>query len=367
MCVYIYSIYRSLPRVTEKFCRRSLASPPLLTVLSLSRASILIESRGTDALLRRSARHRHTQPRVPENDAMERTTAVESVVAQRERVWERERESWVGEQEGRRWEWEGGCERGRKVGSGGRVRDSGRANVLSETRDPERESVYRAFREHERRSEERGGGDGLSLIVPTAAHEPLKVPYKYGPVNVRRPPLLSLSLSLSLFRPRVGVYVRDDRARRTHIGWLWQARTYARVRACFTDDDEDDTRPRRAERSGAPSKRHARLYGGTIAAEKNATTGGPKLRRRTRARSPACLPACLASTWPFFHWKLPEWLAARRVERATVVAKETRSRRAVCGFFGARFSFFFGAFSLFYFFPFSNSPFFPVVAFEGYR
>lgn len=36
-------------------------------------------------------------------------------------------------------------------------------------------------------TEGNGGRDGLSLIVPTAAHEPLKVPYKYGPVSVRRP------------------------------------------------------------------------------------------------------------------------------------------------------------------------------------
>lgn len=35
-------------------------------------------------------------------------------------------------------------------------------------------------------TEGRGGRGGLSLIVPTVAHEPLKVPYKYGPVSVRR-------------------------------------------------------------------------------------------------------------------------------------------------------------------------------------
>ena len=295
MCVYIYSIYRSLPRVTEKFCRRSLASPPLLTVLSLSRASILIESRGTDALLRRSARHRHTQPRVPENDAMERTTAVESVVAQRERVWERERESWVGEQEGRRWEWEGGCERGRKVGSGGRVRDSGRANVLSETRDPERESVYRAFREHERRSEERGGGDGLSLIVPTAAHEPLKVPYKYGPVNVRRPPLFSLSLSLSLSFSLSSACGRVCTwwSRSPHTHWLTLTSTHVRTRACVFHRrrwgrhtaTESRAERRAVEKARSVVRRNDR-------SRKKRDDRRPQATEKD-ARAFACLPACL--------------------------------------------------------------------------
>lgn len=71
----------------------------------------------------------------------------------------------------------GKVERGEE-GAGGR---EGRS-----LRDPERESVYRAFREHERHRGTRREGRVVIDRPDCVAHEPLKVPYKYGPVSVRR-------------------------------------------------------------------------------------------------------------------------------------------------------------------------------------
>lgn len=117
-------------------------------------------------------------------------------------------------------------------GFGKRWSKGGGTNVLSETRDPERESVYRAFREHERhQGEGTEEGDGLSLIVPTVAHEPLKVPYKYGPVSMR------LSLCITL---RVGVRIRDDRRTCTHA---FHRRRRAVEKARSVARRKNETRP----------------------------------------------------------------------------------------------------------------------------
>lgn len=73
-----------------------------------------------------------------------------------------------------KWEGEGGA--GRGVGG----------TFVIRTRDPERESVYRAFREHERHRGTWREGRVVIDRPDCVAHEPLKVPYKYGPVSVRR-------------------------------------------------------------------------------------------------------------------------------------------------------------------------------------
>lgn len=163
-------------------------------------------------------------------------------------------------------------------------------------RDPERESVYRAFREHERHRGTRREGRVVIDRPDCVAHEPLKVPYKYGPVSVRR-----LCLSSSCRRLCVCTYVTIAHSLALctcHIYTHTHTRVYmanghkqASKHAC--------THAFHRRHGAPPSKRHARLRAGTSAAEKTRRPA-PSITEKD-AHSLACLLACLpASTCTFF-------------------------------------------------------------------
>lgn len=163
-------------------------------------------------------------------------------------------------------------------------------------RDPERESVYRAFREHERHRGTRREGRVVIDRPDCVAHEPLKVPYKYGPVSVRR-----LCLSSSCRRLCVCTYVTI-----AHILALCTCHiyTHTHTRVYMANGHKQASKQARMHARVSPTTRRAAVEKARSVARrnergrKNATTGP---EHYGEGRAFACLLACLpASTCTFF-------------------------------------------------------------------